>query len=214
MFRAVLWDFGGVLTTSPFEEFNRYEEQHGIPKDFIRRVNAVNPNSNAWAQLESNSITPETFDRAFFEETRNAGHAIAGAEVLGLLSGALRPRMVEVLRKCAEELGLKQGCITNNIRTGQGPGMASTHARAAQVDAVMSMFEVVVESSVEGIRKPDRRIYEIACQRLGISPSQAVYLDDLGINCKPARALGMHSIKVTRQDQAIQDLSDALKCKL
>lgn len=214
MFRAVLWDFGGVLTTSPFEEFNRYEENNGIPKDFIRRVNAVNPDRNAWAQLELSSITPEAFNRAFFEETEKAGHAIPGADVLGLLSGALRPRMVEVLRKCGENLGLKQGCITNNIRTGQGPGMAKSHERAGQVEEVMSMFEIVVESSVEGIRKPDPRIYEIACQRLGISPSEAVYLDDLGINCKPARALGMHSIKVISQDQAIQDLSTALKCRL
>ncbi len=214
MYHAVLWDFGGVLTTSPFEKFNRYEEENGIPKDFIRRVNAVNPERNAWAQLESNQITPEQFDVAFLKESESAGHPIPGSHVLPLLSGELRPRMVEVLKKCRDDLGLKVGCITNNIRTGKGPGMASSSARARKVQDVMSIFKVVVESSIEGIRKPDPRIYQIACERLGVSPVNAVYLDDLGINCKPARALGMHSIKVVDERQAIKSLSQVLAFEL
>ena len=210
MYQAVLWDFGGVLTTSPFEEFNRYEQEKGIPKDFIRRVNATNPYRNAWAQLESSEITPEEFDMAFLKESESAGHPIPGSHVLPLLSGALRPRMVEVLRKCREDLGLRVGCITNNIRTGKGPGMATSITREQEINEVMSLFHVVVESSLEGIRKPDPRIYEIACERLGISPVDAIYLDDLGINCKPARALGMHSIKVEGEQQAIEAMSQAL----
>ena len=214
MYQAVLWDFGGVLTTSPFETFNRYEQENGIPIDFIRGVNAVNPESNAWAQLESSQITPEEFDVAFLKESESAGHPIPGSHVLPLLSGELRPRMVEVLKKCRGELGLGVGCITNNIRTGKGPGMAPSDTRAQEIQAVMSIFHVVVESSIEGVRKPDPRIYEIACERLGISPSNAIYLDDLGINCKPARALGMHSIKVVDESQAIEALSRALECEL
>ena len=210
MYRAVLWDFGGVLTSSPFEEFNRYEARHAIPKDFIRRVNATNPDGNAWAQLESNSISAEEFDSAFLEQTRAAGHPIPGSQVLPLLSGDLRPRMVAVLRRCGGELGLKLGCITNNVRSGMGPGMAASSDRAGKIEEVMSLFDLVVESSVEGIRKPDPRIYQIACERLGISPADAIYLDDLGINCKPARALGMHTIKVLNEDQAIRNLGLAL----
>ncbi len=214
MYQAVLWDFGGVLTTSPFETFNRYEQENGIPIDFIRGVNAVNPESNAWAQLESSHITPEEFDVAFLKESDSAGHPIPGSHVLPLLSGELRPRMVDVLRKCRGELGLRVGCITNNIRTGKGPGMVASIARAREIQAVMSIFHVVVESSIEGVRKPDRRIYEIACERLGVSPGDAIYLDDLGINCKPARALGMHSIKVVDESQAIEALSKALGNRL
>ncbi|MCY4323622.1 MAG: HAD-IA family hydrolase [Gammaproteobacteria bacterium] len=210
MFRAVIWDFGGVLTTSPFEEFNRYEAANGIPKDFIRRVNATNPDSNAWAQLESNEISSETFDRAFLSETSALGHPIPGAAVLSLLSGALRPRMVEALKVCREAHNLKVACITNNVRSVQGDGMAAGRERAREVEAVMALFDLVVESSVEGIRKPNPEIYRRACERLGIAPRDAIYLDDLGINCKPARALGMHTIKVVEEGQALADLAAAL----
>ena len=122
--------------------------------------------------------------------------------------------MVDVLRRCGAELGLKLGCITNNLRSGMGPGMAASSDRAGRIEEVMSLFDLVVESSVEGIRKPDPRIYEIACERLGISPADAIYLDDLGINCKPARALGMHTIKVIEEGQAIEELGEVLACKL
>ena len=210
MYQAVIWDFGGVLTTSPFEEFNRYEQLQGIPKDFIRRVNATNSDSNAWAQLESSEIDAEAFDQAFLEETSALGHPIAGRDVLPLLSGALRPRMIEALKACRSRLGLKVACITNNVRTGQGPGMATNDERASEVHAVMALFDLVVESSVEGIRKPNPKIYQIACERLGIAPADAVYLDDLGINCKPARALGMHTIKVVEERRALKDLERAL----
>src|SRR5712671_2087134 len=101
-FQAVLWDFGGVLTSSPFEAFNRYEIEHGIPRDFIRRVNATNPETNAWARFESSLISAQEFDAAFEAETRAAGNAIRGAVVIGLLSGAVRPRMVEVLKICKQ----------------------------------------------------------------------------------------------------------------
>ena len=212
MFQAVLWDFGGVLTTSPFEAFNRFEQENGIPKDFIRQVNSVNPRTNAWARLESDQISTQEFDSAFLRETRAAGHPVRGSQVLPLLSGDLRPRMVEVLRKCRENLGLKLGCITNNVRAGTGSSVAASQHPAQEIQEVMSQFHVVVESSVEGVRKPDSRIYQIACERLGIVPTQAVYLDDLGINCKPARALGMHSIKVEDEAQAIKALGAALGC--
>lgn len=204
MIKAVLWDFGGVLTTSPFEAFNRYESERGLPRDFIRGINATNPETNAWAQLESNRITLDGFDEAFAAESAAAGHRIPGREIVALLSGDLRPRMVDVLEHCKEHFAV--ACITNNVKSGEGPGMARDADRAAAVQAVMDLFDLVVESSVEGIRKPDPRIYRLTCERLGVDPGRAVFLDDLGINLKPARALGMHTIKVVSEAQAIDDL--------
>ena len=208
---AVLWDFGGVLTSSPFEAFNRYEKEHGIPKDFIRGVNAVNQTTNAWAQFESSALSLDEFDAAFEVEAHAAGHSIPGREIIALLGGVVRPRMVDVLKRC--KANYKVACITNNVRAGKGPTMAKSPELAAQVADVMALFEHVVESSKEGIRKPNPRIYELACEKLEIAPQQAVYLDDLGINLKPARALGMQTIKVVSEAQAIKDLGNILDIK-
>jgi len=205
---AIVWDFGGVLTTSPFDTFNRFEADNGIPVNFIRGVNAVNPTTNAWAQFESSEISLDEFDTAFCQESAAAGHAIAGKAVIELLAGDVRPRMVEVLKRC--KALYKVACITNNVKAGQGPTMADTRERAAAVHEVMALFEHVIESSAEGIRKPDPRIYELACRRLGVSPAETVYLDDLGINLKPARELGMRTIKVVSEEQAIIDLGAVL----
>jgi putative hydrolase of the HAD superfamily len=203
--QAILWDFGGVLTTSPFEAFNRYEAEYGLPRDFIRTINATNPEINAWAQFESSRVQLDEFDALFAEESHAAGHRVPGRDVIALLSGDLRPRMVDVLKLCKSHF--RVGCITNNVKGGQGPGMASSSERADRVTTVMSLFDVVVESSVEGIRKPDPRIYHLACERLEVDPAQCVYLDDLGINLKPARALGMQTIKVLDEQQAIDELA-------
>ena len=205
MIKAVIWDFGGVLTTSPFEAFNRFEAEHGIPPDFIRGINATNPETNAWAQFESSSVTIGEFDELFAEESRSAGHEIRGRTVVELLSGEVRPRMVNVLKTCKQHFTV--ACITNNVKSGQGPGMARTESRASKVADVMALFDLIVESSVEGIRKPNPAIYQLTCERAGIEPGHAVFLDDLGINLKPARQLGMQTIKVLSEGQAIDELS-------
>jgi len=207
MFEAVLWDFGGVLTTSPFEAFNRYEAERGLPRDFIRGINASNPEDNAWARFESSRIGFDEFDALFAEESAAAGYRVPGRDVIALLSGDVRPRMVEVLERCKAHY--RVGCITNNVKGGQGPGMASSAERAGAVNSVMARFDVVVESSIEGIRKPDPRIYRIACERLGVAAERTIFLDDLGINLKPARTLGMHTIKVLDETQAIEELRRA-----
>ena len=203
--QAVIWDFGGVLTTSPFESFNQFESDNGIPTDFIRMTNATNPDTNAWAQFESSRISLEEFDVLFAEETAARGHRISGKQVVELLSGSLRPRMVETLKRCKAEL--KVACITNNLKSGSGPGMATDSARASEVAEVMGLFDLVVESSVEGIRKPDPEIYQLTCARLDVRPENAVFLDDLGVNLKPARALGMRTIKVIDEADAIASLA-------
>lgn len=213
MIKAVLWDFGGVITTSPFEAFNRYESEHDIPRDFIRSVNARNPQHNAWAQLESNAIDLSEFDGLFAQETEAAGHRIPGSQVLSLLSGDVRPAMVTALE--AIKSRYRVACITNNVRdAGSGPGMAIGADKAQAVASVMALFEFVIESSVVGLRKPDPRIYQLACEKMGIDPAETVFLDDLGINLKPARALGMRTIKVTSEEQALVDLENMLEMTL
>ena len=202
---AILWDFGGVVTSSPFEAFNVLEEERGAPQDFIRSINATNPDTNAWAQFESSSVSLEEFDELFAAESRALGHEIRGKEVVARLSGDLRPRMIEVLKTCKAHF--KIACITNNVKAGEGPGMSRDAAKASRVADVMGLFDLVVESSVEGIRKPNPAIYTLTCERLGVSPDEAIFLDDLGINLKPAKALGMQTIKVLNEAQAIEDLA-------
>ncbi len=205
---AVIWDFGGVFTSSPFEAFARYERERGLPENLIRTVNATNPHDNAWALFERAEITPAEFDARFAAESKALGHEVRGADVLPLLSGDVRPRMAAALKTC-KGAGLKVGCITNNVMTGKGTGMASTPEKAAEVATIMAEFEQVIESSKVGLRKPDPRIYQMMCTLLTVEPSACVYLDDLGVNCKPAAALGMAAIKVTSEAQALADLARA-----
>ena len=208
MISAILWDFGGVLTSSPFREFNDYEQAKGLPKDFIRGLNARNYESNAWARFERNEIDLDEFDRLFFAESAALGQGVSGKEVVTLLGGDLRPEMVEALRRCNERF--PSACITNNINVGEGPGMYVTHERAQAVREVFKLFKVVVESSKVGMRKPDPRIYRVTCDKLGVDPSEVVYLDDLGVNLKPARNMGMKTIKVGEPAIALTELEAML----
>lgn len=202
---AILWDFGGVFTSSPFEAFNTLETRLGAPRDFIRQTNAINPQTNAWAQFESSKVSLDDFDELFANESAARGHRIPGKEVIAMLSGVLRPRMVEVLKLCKAHF--KVACITNNVNAGHGPGMSRDEGKAAAVAAVMAEFDLIVESSKEGIRKPDPEIYTRTCERLNVASDRAIFLDDLGINLKPARELGMRTIKVLSEQQAVADLA-------
>jgi len=205
--KAVIWDFGGVFTTSPFEAFNRYETRRGLPKDFIRTVNATNSDSNAWALFERGEIDSHAFDQKYLEESSALGHPVRGADVLPLLSGEVRPRMVEALLVCKARF--KVGCITNNMIHGHGPVMAANPRGASRALDIMQHFDAIIESSKAGVRKPDPRIYLMMCESLGVDPKACVYLDDLGINCKPAARLGMVAIKVMTEDKALADLERA-----
>jgi putative hydrolase of the HAD superfamily len=195
--KAALFDFGGVILTSPFEAFARYESDHGLPKDFIRGLNARNPSTNAWAQLESNAVSIEEFCSLFEAEAEaaGAGGRLVGRDVLACLSGEIRPQMVEAVRRCHERL--TTAMLTNNFVADEG---------ARDLSGVFSHFDVIVESSKVGVRKPDLRFYEIALAEVGVDAASAVFLDDLGINLKPARALGMTTIKVDDPDVAIAEL--------
>lgn len=205
--KAVVWDFGGVITSSPFDAFNAYEAERGLPKDIIRTINSKNPDTNAWARLERSEVTAEEFDTVFAEEAKALGYDIPGKDILALLSGRLRPRVVAALKKCKAHF--KVGCITNNAPVGKGASMTSDDDKARQVAEVFETFEHVIESSKAGVRKPDPLIYKMMCEALDISPDTCVYLDDLGINLKPAREMGMTTIKVLNEDQLLSDLEKA-----
>ncbi len=198
-FQAVFWDFGGVILTSPFEAFNTFERARGLPVDFLRSVNRVDPDTNAWARIERREIGPDEFDEAFAEESARMGHRVPGAEVLALLDGAVLPEMVDLLDRVIAA-GYVTACLTNNIVSDARP----------QVAPVMARFDHVVESSRVGFRKPEPEFYRHACELAAIEPSMVVYLDDLGINLKPARAMGMTTIKVASAAQAIADLEQVL----
>lgn len=200
MIKAVLFDFGGVILESPFEAFTRYEAEAGLPAGFLRQVNATNHHDNAWARLERSEVTIPEFCAEFEAECRAAGHQVSGLAVLGLLSGDVRPAMVEALRSI-KAAGLPLALLTNNFVSGTPRG---------DLAEVIALFDVVVESSKVGVRKPDSRFYEMACELLSIEATEAVFLDDLGINLKPARAMGMTTIKVDDPVVALKELEAVL----
>ena len=213
VFKAVIFDFGGVITSSPFEAFNRLEDERGLPRDFIRSVNALNPHDNAWAKFERAEIDARKFDVLFEAEAEALGHPLEGRAVLAVLSGVIRPAMVSALDQLAGA-GYRLACITNNVPSGNGAGMARSGDAKDAYEQVFARFEAVIESSKAGLRKPDPRIYQLMCERLGLAAAQCVYLDDLGINCKPAAQLGMAAIKVTSGEQALAELGALLRLTL
>ena len=209
MIRAVFWDFGGVITTSPFDSFNIYEESKNLPKDLIRTINSTNPDNNAWAKLERSEIDQEEFDSLFEVESQQFGHSVPGKQVLALLKGQIRPEMVKALREIKDKL--IQGCLTNNIQSDEDQELETDNAAISGThQEIMGLFDFEFESSKENVRKPDPKFYQLACNRGKVNPNEVIFLDDLGINLKPAKALGMKTIKVVRAEDALQDLQDLL----
>jgi putative hydrolase of the HAD superfamily len=204
MLEAVIWDFGGVLTSSPFEAFSRFERARGLPADIIRRTNALNHHENAWAKFERAELDIEAFDQLFADESRALGAEVRGRDVLPLLSGDLRPEMVEALK--IVKTRAKTGCITNNLPAN---AIGSASGRTLYVAEVMALFDHIIESAKIGMRKPDPRIYRMMVDALGVNPENCVYLDDLGVNLKPAREMGMTTIKVVSAPQALAELEAA-----
>lgn len=204
MLRAVFFDFGGVISSSPLEGFREYERRNGIPEGFIVRVNSTNSDTNGWARIERSDVTLDEFDELFAAESERLGHRIPGREMIALLRGMIRPEMVralDILRKHRFILG----CLTNNV---VNLGSSAEHEEA------FAKFDFVVESSKVNVRKPERRFYEIACELADVSPEECVFLDDLGINLKTARQMGMATIKVTSADQALGELAELVGIEL
>jgi putative hydrolase of the HAD superfamily len=196
--RAVLWDFGGVILTSPFDAFSSYERDAGLPDGFIRGLNATNPDTNAWARFERSEVGFDEFCGLFEAEAVAAGGTLDARKLKLGLRGEVRPEMVRALSRI-RQAGLLQALLTNNFVGEDDPGMGALHD-------VVSIFDAVVESSRVGVRKPDVRFYELACSLLDVAPGECVFLDDLGVNLKPARAMGMTTIKVVDPSAALDEL--------
>ena len=213
MIKAVFWDFGGVITSSPFEAFNKFEIDNNLPADFLRQVNSTNPNDNAWAKLERSEVNLEEFDLLFEEESINLGHAVKGKEVIALLQGQIRPEMIKALQTIRGNL--IQACLTNNIRSLKEEAFEEGNVSVSgKHDVIMDLFDFVIESSKVNLRKPDPAFYKMACEKASIEPSEAVFLDDLGINLKPAKNLGMETIKVINSRDALQELQELISIKI
>src|SRR5581483_7498712 len=166
------------------------ERENELPVDFIRGLNAANHHENAWAKMERAEVSLDEFCDLYEAEAVAAGHPIDARAVLACLSGDVRPQMIAALRTI-QKSDLRQACLTNNFNAmGSNP--------------LLEVFDVIVESSKVGVRKPEPRIYEIACELLEIASDEAVMLDDLGVNLKPARELGMQTIKVIDPDEALR----------
>ena len=202
MVEAVLFDFGGVILCSPFEAFAEYEAEIGLPPDTIRKINSTNPDTNAWAKFERREVDPQEFARLFEEEALLLGHELDAQRILEGLHGTVRPTMVEALSNCASKF--KTAMLTNNITPMREQDLDE------EIKKVVEIFDILVESSIEGCRKPEERFYEIACERLAVNPESCVFLDDLGINLKPARAMGMKTIKVVEPEKAIEELYEII----
>jgi putative hydrolase of the HAD superfamily len=201
---AVVFDFGGVITESPMVGFAAYEASAGLPEGLIRRLNSTEPHTNAWARFERNELDAAGFTDAFEAEALAAGYRVDASRVLAALSGELRPAMVEALRRL-REAGFPLGMLSNNI---------APMERTGRLGELLEYFDAIVESSVEGVRKPEPEIYSRALERLSaavgrtLAPGDCAYLDDLGINLKPARAMGFHTIKVVDPSEALAELSE------
>ena len=205
MIKAIFWDFGGVITSSPFEAFNVFEKNNNLPSDFLRKVNSTNPDDNAWAKLERSEVNLEEFDLLFEEESNELGHAVKGKEVIALLQGQIRPEMVNALQKIKGKL--IQACLTNNIQSLKKETFEENNVSVSgKHEEIMKLFNFVIESSKVNLRKPDPAFYKLACEKAEIEPFEAVFLDDLGINLKPAKILGMKTIKVIDSIDALQEL--------
>ncbi|MGX5653577.1 HAD-IA family hydrolase [Geodermatophilus nigrescens] len=200
---AVVFDLGGVITESPMLAFAAYEAEAGLPEGLIRRLNSTDPDTNAWARYERNELDVEGFVDTFEAEALAAGHRVDARRVLAALHGEVRPEMVAAVRRL-RAAGLPLAMLSNNV---------APMERTGPLAELLGLFDAVVESSVEGVRKPEPEIYRRALARLNeavgrdLDFADCAYLDDLGINLKPARALGMHTVKVADPRRALDELS-------
>ena len=198
---GVLFDLGGVVMESPLAAIARYERDHGLPDQAINGVIRATGEAGAWSRLERGELSLEAFLAPFEADCRACGVEASAAGVMRYITGggAPRPAMVEAIRRIRAR-GLRIGALTNNWVT-EAP---------RPPHAVREHFDVFIESSVVGMRKPDPRIYELACRALGVAPARAAFLDDIGANLKPARALGITTIKVVEPVAALRELEALL----
>jgi putative hydrolase of the HAD superfamily len=200
-FEAVIFDIGGVVQDSPLHAIARYEREHGLPAGAVNRTVAACGDEGAWARLERGELTVATFCAPFEADCRGQGFVIDGERLMAYVREAHvpRPPVLTAIRQLRRH-GLRVGALTNNwVDEGRRP-----------TDGLREHFDVFVESVAAGLRKPDPRIYELVCRQLGVPPARTAFLDDIGRNLKPARALGMATIKFDTAEQALGELGALL----
>ena len=206
-YRAVIFDLGGVVLGSPLHAIARYERHLGIPRDFINHVVVRTAPDGAWSRLERGELSMEEFFPAFESDCQAAGHRISARTMMDRMAEEATPRasMLTAIERIRER-GLSVAALTNNW-----VGFEDNAGGREEGDQLLrSLFDVFVESSVEGLQKPDPRIYRLACERLGVEPRRAIFLDDIGRNLKPARELGLATIKVVTPASALSELEELL----
>jgi len=196
---GVLFDIGGVVQDSPLHAIARYERDHGLPPDAINRAVVASGESGAWSRLERGELTLQAWCSPFEADCRAHGVVVDGQRLMEYIAeaGRVRPQMLHAVARLREHK-LRVGALTNNWareETDPGPHRLRSH------------FDVMIESQAVGLRKPDPRIYQLVCRELGVDPAETAFLDDIGLNLKSARALGMHTIKVSEPDAALRELS-------
>ena len=201
---GVLFDLGGVVMDSPLHAIARYERDHGLSANAVNRVVATAGETGAWARLERGELTVATFCAPFEADCRAQGVTIDSARLMAYVAeaGVPRPQMLEAIRRIRER-GLRVGALTNNWKRDESEDDVLR-------DQLRARFDVFIESRVVGLHKPDPRIYTLACEALGVAPARTAFLDDIGRNLKPARALGMATIKVDDPDEALRELAALL----
>ena len=208
MLKAIFFDFGGVVTESPFEAFTSLEKELGLPRDFIRKINSTNPHNNAWAKLERGEISPEQFDVMFAAEASYRGYNVSGKAVLQRVFTPIRGNMVELIQQYAGKF--KLACLTNNFPITDSLIELMGNQRYEEWQSALKLFEYVIESAKLGVRKPETQFFSEACRITQAEPDEVIFLDDIGSNLKPAREMGMTTIKVTSSRQAIDALREAV----
>jgi putative hydrolase of the HAD superfamily len=215
-FEAVIFDLGGVVLGSPLHAINRYEHHLGLAKNAINRVAAETAPQGAWSRLERGELPMEAFYTEFEQDCAQYGYEISARTMFEWMAAESLPReaMLQAIRTIRAR-GLRVGALTNNWAAAaeSDPSDAGGDASSQRSDGTRDLrvhFDVFIESSVEGIRKPDPRMYQLACARLRVEPSRAVFLDDIGANLKTARALGLTTIKVDEPGAALALLERTL----
>ena len=206
--KTVIFDFGGVITNSPIEGFKLLEEKHGYDKGLITNINMNNPDDNAWAKSERGEIDIYTFLEEFEKEALEIGQKIDAREILQQLYGSMRENMINKIKLLSTSKKYKLICLTNVLK---GVDIFTPKERVEAVKDVMSYFDIIYESYKLNMRKPEARIYQYILKELNIEPQETVFLDDLGMNLKSARKLGINTIKVIEPNDAIYELDQILE---
>ena len=200
--RAVISDFGGVLTTPLFESFAAWQRQSGLSFERLGQAMADAAERNGLHplyELEKGAISEAEFLR-MLEAELGAGASLSGMRDVYFEHLHPNPAMIDCMRDLRRR-GFRMALLTNNVREWE------PHWRA-KLPEIDEIFEVVVDSAFVGMRKPDPEIYTLTLERLGdgVEPADCLFVDDVDVNCETAASLGMHAVHYRDADQAIAEI--------